>query len=119
MRGSRKGLRVKEFSDTLCGTRKFCEFMKMQRLVMLIGVVFFSGCAHAEYPRATDLWDRLANGQYVRGEKLWEYSYSYTIPSAYKNALNCCKKNGDVSGLTSLINSNVFLPGNGFEENYS
>ena len=119
MRDPLKGLRVKEFSDTLCGTRKFCEFMKMQRLVMLIGVVFFSGCAHAEYPSASYLWDRLTKRQYVRDEKTWEYSYFHTIPSAYKNALSCCKKNGDVSGLTSLINSNVFLSRNGFEENYS
>ena len=55
----------------------------------------------------------------MRDEKTWEYSYFHTIPSAYKNALSCCKKNGDVSGLTSLINSNVFLSRNGFEENYS
>ena len=119
MREPLKGLHIKGFFDTLCGTRKFCEFMKMQRLVMLIGVVFFSGCAHAEYPSARYLRERLTKRQYVRGEKKGEYPYFHTIPSAYKNALSCCKKNGDVSGLTSLINSNVFLFRNGFEENYS
>ena len=99
----------KYFQIPLDKVERFCGFMKMQRLVMLIGVVFFSGCAHAEYPRARYLWERLTKRQ----------SYFHTIPSAYKNALSCCKKNGDVSGLTSLINSNVFLPGNDFEENCS
>ena len=93
---------------------------KLRMLIGFVGILSCAGCAHAEYPSASYLWDRLTKRRYrckrTGVVKLKLVSF-HTVSDAFENAMRRFKENGN--GLGRLVDSNEFLCRDNFKEKYS